>query len=114
MHIDAYSFGRMVFDGRTYTSDLIIYPDGRVQDSWWRQSGHTLSVADIQTLADSRPQVVIAGTGASGIMKPDTEVKDFLKQRGIEFRALPTAEAVGAFNEIPASIRVGACFHLTC
>lgn len=30
------SFGSMVIDSRKFTSGLIIYPDGRVVDSWWR------------------------------------------------------------------------------
>ena len=48
--IDNSSFGQMVIDGTMYTSDLIIYPDGRVTDSWWRQSGHRLSSVDIDGL----------------------------------------------------------------
>ncbi len=35
MRIDHYVFGKMVVDGKTYTSDLIVYPD-RVDPSWWR------------------------------------------------------------------------------
>jgi hypothetical protein len=27
MKIEAYEFGRIVYGGKTYTSDLIIYPD---------------------------------------------------------------------------------------
>jgi len=33
MHISDYRFGRIVIDGKTYTSDVIVYPD-RVDPSW--------------------------------------------------------------------------------
>jgi hypothetical protein len=114
MAIDSYSFGRIVVNGTEHTSDIIIYPDGRVQDSWWRRSGHCLSQADIGDLVASGPELIIAGTGASGLMKPDSGLADSLEQEGIEFMALPCSEAAALYNELSRSRRVGACFHLTC
>lgn len=35
MAIEDYEFGRITIDGATYTSDVIIRPEG-VDDSWWR------------------------------------------------------------------------------
>jgi hypothetical protein len=35
--IESFSFGRAVIDGRVYHSDLILFPDGRIQSSWWRK-----------------------------------------------------------------------------
>ena len=49
--IESTAFGVMTIDGRTYTSDLIIFPDGRVQDGWWRKRGHVLGVDDILVLS---------------------------------------------------------------
>ena len=46
MHIDSYEFGRIVVDGRAYSQDLILLPDG-IQDSWWRQESHLLQIADL-------------------------------------------------------------------
>ncbi len=60
--IDSFSFGTMVIDGKPYTSDLIIFPDGRVQDAWWRARGHVLSANDIADLVDKKPKIIIAGT----------------------------------------------------
>jgi hypothetical protein len=39
--IESSAFGVMTIDGRTFSSDLIIFPDGSVKDRWWRQRGHT-------------------------------------------------------------------------
>ncbi len=46
MNIDSYAFGNIVIDGMRFTSDLIIYPDGRIVDGWWRQSGHLMTEVD--------------------------------------------------------------------
>lgn len=112
--IDSFSFGAMVIDGRQYTSDLIIYPGGRIQDRWWRVRGHGLSAGDIAGLIAMDPQVIIVGTGVNGLMKPEMQLKGYLAERGIKFMAGPNDEAVNWFNELYASSGVGACFHLSC
>jgi len=33
--IESYAFGSIVVDGRKFTSDLIIYPDGHIDTFWW-------------------------------------------------------------------------------
>ena len=112
--IESYSFGSIVVDGRKFTSDLIIYPDGRIEASWWRKSGHRLSSDDIGELIRSEPDVIIAGTGASGLMKPEKELKNLLEQRSIEFISVSSKKAVEIYNELSTKNNVGACFHLTC
>ena len=112
--IESYSFGRMVIDGALHTADVIIYPDGTVQSSWWRREGHRLDSGDIKGLIDSRPDIIIAGTGASGMMKPVQGLKELLAREGIDFLALPSKEAMARYNDLSKSKKVGACFHLTC
>lgn len=112
--IESYSFGRMVVDGMTYTSDLVIYPNGTIEDSWWREQGHSLMFSDIAGLIQAEPEVIIVGTGASGLMKPSALLAQELKDRGIELRVKPTSGAVELYNEERGGRRVGACFHLTC
>jgi len=112
--IDSSSFGQMVIDDIMYTSDLIIYPDRRVTDSWWRQSGHRLSSVDIDGLIKSNPEVIVAGTGVNGLMKPEKELEKLLDQKGIKFIAEPTPKAAEIYNRFLSKKQVGACFHLTC
>lgn len=104
----------MVIDGKTYKSDLIIFPDGRVEDSWWRRSGHRLSADDIAGLVESAPKVIVVGTGANGMLKPAPGLADMLFEEGIELIPLRNQNAVERFNELSSKKRVGACFHLTC
>jgi len=112
--ITAYRFGHLRIDNKSYTSDLIIYPDGTVRDEWWRRRGHHLAASDIMALIDAGPEMLIVGTGASGLLRPEPELCDLLTARGIELLARPTAEAITSYNDLAADHRVGACFHLTC
>ena len=112
--ITSCSFGVMVIEGKKYTSDLIIYPDGNIEDSWWRRKGHGLSLDDISKLIESKPEVIIAGTGASGLMRPEPELDKVLLKKGIRFIAQPNRKAIKIYNELSFTKRVGACFHLTC
>ena len=114
MKIEAYSFGCMIIDGKQYTSDLLIFPDGRVEDTWYRKRGHDLSRDDISALIQAGPEIIIAGTGASGLMKPEEDFEKWLGQKGIRFISLPSIEAVERYNNLSLEKPVGACFHLTC
>ena len=68
MKIDSYSFGRIVINGKTYTSDVIIYPD-RVHAPWWRKDGHLLQLADLAEALQAKPDVLVIGTGYAGVMR---------------------------------------------
>jgi len=112
--IEECSFGSIVINGRRHRSDLIIYPDGRIREPWYRNRGHYLSFQDIKDLAHSAPDVIVSGTGMSGGVKPDPNLGDILAERDIEFVFAPNPEAVERFNQLAKDKRVGACFHLTC
>jgi hypothetical protein len=115
LRIDSYSFGRMTIGGRDFTSDLIIFPDGRIQGSWWRMRGHRLAAADIVKVIEAAPQKVIIGTGANGLMRVSENLLATCKRRAIDVEAVDTGAAVARFNEaIQAGTSVAACFHLGC
>jgi hypothetical protein len=111
--IDSYSFGRMTVDGRTYTQDLILYPD-RIQDSWWRRRGHHLIPEDLSGVFEEQPEVLVVGTGASGIMEVPESTKQTLLAEGIETVAVPTDRAVKYYMRLQGRKRVVGAFHLTC
>ena len=73
--------------------NLIIFPE-KINSNWRRKIGHLLSEDDIAEILDYKPEVLIIGTGASGLMKVDDRLKDKLKSLGIEFIIKKTAEAV--------------------
>lgn len=114
--IESYKFGMIVINGKRYTSDVIIFPD-RVLDGWWRKEGHRLYVEDLREVLNSepRPEVLVVGTGYSGLMKVSNEVEEELRSRRIEIIAQPTKQACQTFNELlKSNRRVVSAFHLTC
>lgn len=113
MKINSYSFGNIVIDGKVYTSDVIIFKD-RVDSSWWRKEGHKLQIVDLDSIIIARPEVLIVGTGAYGVMKVPDETIDYVKSKGIELYIYKTPEAVKEFNKLQDKKNVIAALHLTC
>jgi hypothetical protein len=113
MKIEHYSFGRITIDGKTYTSDVIIYP-GRVDSSWWRKEGHYLQVVDLVDVINAKPEVLIIGTGYSGVMVVPKKTISHLESNGIEVHVARSEKAVEMFNKLQKKKIVIAALHLTC
>ena len=114
MKIDSYSFGRIVIDGQVYTSDVVIYP-GRVDASWWRKEGHRLQPDDIAEALNGHPDVLIIGTGYSGVMRVPKEVLAHIESRGTEVKIERTAKAVELYNALQGKKeQIIAALHITC
>jgi hypothetical protein len=114
MHIDSYQFGKIVIDGVDYSSDCIILGNS-VQANWWRKQGHLLSAEDLQPIIAAKPTVLIAGCGASGLMKISDEARHVLLEEDIQLEAVDTAKAVERFNELSQTgVNIAAALHLTC
>jgi len=112
--IEHYSFGKMVINGKSYTSDVILSGDV-VIDHWWRKKGHELCVADIESAVEKfDPTTLVLGTGKFGLMKVLPETKAYFQDRGIELIAQKTAQACETYNRLSAVGTVLGAFHLTC
>jgi len=114
MKIDSYQFGKVVIDGVTYTSDCMIV-EGVVQPNWWRRQGHLLCAEDLQQIVQAKPEVLVVGCGASGVMEVSEQAKRLLEEKGIVLEALRTDKACERFNELSRTgVNVAAALHLTC
>ncbi len=113
MHIDDYSFGRIVIDGKTFTSDVIVYPDS-VDAAWWRKEGHYLQKEDLIEILKAEPDILIIGKGNWGVMVVPEATLHFLESKGIKTYAEKTGKAVELFNSQPKDRKVIGAFHLTC
>lgn len=114
--IESYSFGVVVIDGKRYTSDVIVFPE-RVISGWWRREGHKLAVEDLKEILEMKPkpEVLVVGTGYSGLVKVSREVEQRLEREGIELVAQHTREACETFNRLLSQGKhVAAALHLTC
>ncbi len=111
--IDSYQFGEIVINGNKYSSDVIIFPD-KVIDNWWRKAGHELCLEDIAEVLKENPEVLLVGSGDSGLMKVLPEVEKIAKAQGIELIVDTTDRACETYNQLCHSRRLVAALHLTC
>ena len=113
MHIDSYEFGQIVIDGKTYRTDLLIWP-GHHTSAWWRGEAHLLQIADVFEALAAQPQVLVVGAGQPGRMNVDPALTALLKEQGIELIVAPTREACRTINQLTGQRRLAAALHLTC
>lgn len=113
MAIESYTFGCIVIEGQTYTSDVLIYPH-RVDPRWWRKEGHRLQPVDLAEVVREKPEVLVVGSGYFGHMKVPPETSDYLGSQGIEVIAERTEEACQTYNRLSEKRIVVAALHLTC
>jgi len=112
--IESYDFGEILIDGRRYTSDVIVFHD-HVKADWWRREGHRLSAEDLEEAMREKLNVIVIGTGYSGLMRVPAETKTFVESKGVELITQKTADACKTFNRLATSGRkVVAALHLTC
>lgn len=111
--IDGYDFGEIIIDGKTYHHDVIIYKDS-VDDSWRRVEGHRLSLGDIAQVLDKKPEILVIGTGADGVMVVPEQVMTDIEAKGIQVIAKRTGDACDEYNKLVPSKNVIAALHLTC
>lgn len=112
--ISSYGFGKIVINGETYSSDVIVFPSGKVFLNWWRESGHSLSEKDLEEVFSSKPEVLVIGTGYWGRMDVPKATSDIIASKGIELHVAGTKKAWEIFNRLIQSRKAVGAFHLTC
>ena len=112
--IDSTEFGSITVGGRTYYSDVLIDWNGRVEEVKL-QTRHLFDEPDFSKIKERRPEILIVGTGQSGLVEVSEKVKKTCEELGIELKEAPSKEAIELFNE---ALREGkkaiAFIHVTC
>ncbi|MGD9138544.1 MAG: MTH938/NDUFAF3 family protein [Desulfobacterales bacterium] len=112
--IEKFSFGKIIVDGVTYTSDIKIV-QGRVVAEWWRKKGHSVDVEDIQDILASNPSALVIGKGQPGLMKTSRSLRSFLEKSHIELIEEKTTRAIRTYNRLlETGKKVSAGFHVSC
>jgi hypothetical protein len=111
--IESYSFGYIVIDGKSYTSDVIIFPN-RVEDNWWRRRGHRLAPEDLKGVLAEEARILVVGTGRTGLMRVPPETLEYLTSRGFEVIVEKTGDAYQTYNRLAQQGPVIAALHLSC
>ena len=118
--IEEYKFGSITIDGKTYEHDVEIRWTGEVL-KWWRGESHIVDVEDVKRAIEQNPELIIIGTGESGLAKATDKAKEEILSRGIGLIIDKTEEAVKTFNiqkeeseSEGKQKKVIGLFHLTC
>jgi hypothetical protein len=111
------SWGELEIEGIPRVKDGKLWPGGARQ--WdWNETGtnHQPGVqpADVEELVARGARVVVIGQGMYGRLQVMAETVQWLADRGVELRSLPTPEAVQEYNRLAESRPVGALLHSTC
>ena len=111
--IDNYTFGRFVIDGKTYENNVILI-DEKTKTAR-HLPDHELSLNDIAELVEAKPDYIILGTGASGVMPVSEDIKKFIEEKGIKLIIQKTGEACQTYNSLlQEKVKVAAFLHNTC
>ena len=109
--IDSSYFGSMIIDGKKFDRDLQILPSGEIRE---RERTHIVSKREISDLLMHEPNVIVIGTGNSGLMKVDADGIVVCQLEGVEIISKPTPQAVQEFNKLNRGRKIAAVFHVTC
>ena len=112
MRLSGYRFGRIEVDDEVWTQDVMVLLSQVCP--WQRREGHRVHPEDLEAALAEGPELIIVGTGFSGLLKLTPEAEEGVKRCGIELLAAKTAEAVEAYNELARRRKTCALLHLTC
>ena len=112
--ISEFSFGRIVVEGQICNNDIKII-QGKLQPDWWRKSGHSVEIEDVQDILDSGSQILVIGSGQPGYMKITESLRRHLENNNIHLIEEPTAKAIDSFNRLFSEGKpVAGGFHVGC
>ena len=116
--INGTSFGSIIIAGERYDHDVLIRLSGKVKKRKKKLSkkhygtSHTISQEEIEYVYEDDGEILILGTGQSGLAELSPEAEQFLKKQGCKVIAAPTPLAIKEYNQVKGKI-IG-LFHVTC
>jgi len=116
--INRYNFGSIVIDGKQYVCDVLILTDGTIKERETSKAGfssHKIVWGDVAKIVNEQPQVIVIGTGASGLARLSLDAGIKLRKANLNLVVLPSSQAVERFNQLTQEgKRVAALIHITC
>lgn len=119
IRIDSCSWGKIVVNGQKYDQVLIVGDEvlERDREKLERLFGttHVIGEWEEEKLLSQNPEIVLIGTGWSGVLKVSDQTRKNLENAGIEVKIALTPLTVSEFNRLIAEgKRVNALIHTTC
>ena len=111
--IQEYKFGWLKIDEEEYNHDVLVGKEEVLE--WWRDEGHKVCEKDLSKALSTRPEFIVIGTGASGMMEVPETIRSSMKSKGIKLIIKQTKEALLEYNRLEQEgKKVVALLHLTC
>lgn len=110
-------WGKVEVDGFGEFKDVKLWPGGaRAWD--WKETGTRhqpgVQLAEVEELLAAGATTVVLSRGMDLVLQVSHAIVAALETRGITVHVLETREAVRLFNELAATVPVGALIHSTC
>jgi hypothetical protein len=121
MKVEAFHFGSITIDGKKFDCDVLVYPDGSVDErkgKLFKHSSHRITKSDLERLTakGERPEVIIVGLGTGSAASIDADAEEWARDEEIEITAVPSDEAVEKLNRLmeEGDKSSAALIHVTC
>ena len=112
VEITGVRFGEIEVDKKIYYSDMIVWWDGKVE---FRTKSHVFDMSEFLKISEKKPEIIVVGTGISGIIRVEEEVLQAAEEKGIDIYTEISEKAADMFNAFVADKkRVVAVIHTTC
>jgi hypothetical protein len=116
--INAAPFGSITIDGQEIRHDVILRLDGSIEKRKKKLSkrvygtSHTISLKEAKHVYEKGAELLIIGTGHSGLVELSDEAEKYLKKQGCRVKAKATPQAVHVWNN--SSENAIGLIHVTC
>ena len=114
--INSIKFGSITVDGRIYDREdnyIVFWDDGII--GLHTAERHVFGRPELEMILKKDPEMVIVGTGTSGLLRVSEEVRSLCRQKGVELVEMVSRTAIERFNEaFNQGKKVAAFIHVTC
>ncbi len=119
--IEEYSFGFIKINGEDFHNDVEVRWTNEVLPLVF-QERHVIGIAEVKRAIAQKPNIIVIGTGESGLAEITPEAQGEIEKNGIKLIIDKTEDAVKTFNVLKEDSeeeegkqeRVIGLFHLTC
>ena len=114
--INSTKFGSVTIDGKIYDEEdnYIVFWDGEIIGLHTAER-HVFGKPELNIILKKNPDMVIVGTGDSGLLRVSEEVRNLCRRKGIKLIEMRSRGAIIKFNEaFNQEKKVVAFIHVTC
>lgn len=115
---ESIEWGAVVVDGEEFDYDVELTPGGELKPRTSEDKklgSHTFSKEEFVEMYEDGAEVVVVGTGTSGLAKLSSEAQAFLNEKSIEVVKSSSDKAIEEYNKLSGEgKKVAAIIHITC